>query len=84
MKRFLPILAVLFLGAWFCQRDRAGYAAQYHVREEHVHIEPKPRDCDFWYAPIGDKGCHYEQYVERYPLDDGTLGVAVGWRKRDR
>jgi len=26
-------------------------------------VDPKPTDCDFWHAPIGKKGCHYQTAV---------------------
>jgi hypothetical protein len=41
------------------------YAAQYKVATAEVHVDGKPGDCDFMYAPLGEKGCHYESTWER-------------------
>jgi hypothetical protein len=38
-----------------------GIALKYNVTMEQVIMDPKPPDCDFSEAPIGDKHCHYEQ-----------------------
>jgi hypothetical protein len=35
------------------------YAAQYQVIPSKVTVAKEPHDCDFWYAPIGDKFCEY-------------------------
>jgi hypothetical protein len=39
------------------------YAAEYGVSTDRVYIDPEPTDCDFWRAPLGVKGCHYEKLV---------------------
>ena len=31
------------------------YATIYQVNTAQVHVEKLPSDCDFWYAPLGDK-----------------------------
>ena len=31
--------------------------------ETDVHVAQKPHNCDFSYAPLGSKGCHYEKQV---------------------
>jgi hypothetical protein len=28
-----------------------------------IYLDPKPQDCDFWRAPVGNKGCHYQNVV---------------------
>ena len=38
------------------------YAVEYRVPTDKVYIDPKPTDCDFWRAPLGYKGCHYEDW----------------------
>lgn len=43
--------------------DVVWYSAEYGVSTDKVHIDPKPTDCDFWHAPVGFKGCHYEREV---------------------
>ncbi len=39
------------------------YALRYDTDSSHVHVAPKPTDCDFLHAPIGLKSCHYEKFV---------------------
>jgi len=39
------------------------YAIKYSVSADRVFVDPKPTDCDFWHAPLGNKGCHYERIV---------------------
>ena len=36
-------------------------ALKYHLTEDQVFMDPKPKGCDFTDAPLGDKHCHYEQ-----------------------
>jgi hypothetical protein len=43
------------------------YALGYDADEQYIHVTPKPRDCDFMHAPIGDKGCHYQRIVQVTP-----------------
>ena len=38
----------------------------------------RPRDCDFWKAPVGDKECRYDREV----IEDST-DVTVTWIKVD-
>ena len=39
------------------------YAFVNDTSEENVHVAPRPTDCDWGHAPLGDKGCHYEKQV---------------------
>jgi hypothetical protein len=58
------------------------YAAIYQVNTAQVHVEKLPSDCGFWYAPLGDKGCHYKKQVETAKGNDGRVtGVYVVWEK---
>ena len=36
-------------------------ALKYHLTEDQVFMDAKPKGCDFTDAPLGDKHCHYEQ-----------------------
>jgi hypothetical protein len=40
--------------------DRWWHAIWYGVDADQVSIDPKPPDCDFWYAPIGRKACTFK------------------------
>lgn len=44
-------------------RDKVSYGWTYSLSDENVHVSPKPKDCNWAYAPIGDKGCHYEKRI---------------------
>jgi hypothetical protein len=43
--------------------DPIWYSVEYSVNSAQVHWNPKPTDCDFIHAPLGDKGCHYKKTV---------------------
>ena len=44
--------------------------SKYAVSAERIYVDPKPTDCDFWHAPLGRKGCHYQRVViARYAID---------------
>ncbi len=50
------------------------YALRYHADSSRVQVVPRPADCDWSYAPLGRKGCHYEKevFVTRYSTDAKT------------
>lgn len=41
--------------------DRVWYSIMYSTDWKNVNIEKRPLDCDFFHAPVGDKGCHYKK-----------------------
>jgi hypothetical protein len=66
----LLIVGLLFLLAQFLERTKHPefltpgkyqLALQYHLTEDQVFMDPKPKGCDFTDAPLGDKHCHVEQ-----------------------
>jgi hypothetical protein len=58
---------IFALTVWFVLpaswTDPLWYFYTYKVNIEQVHSNPKPRDCDFLHAPLGEKGCHYKKSV---------------------
>ncbi len=77
--------------SWIATFDERGrdtwYAAKYSVSPGRVHVDSQPTDCDFWRAPIGLKGCHYDELVVAQPADEwvgnvGYLQVYVSWVKK--
>ena len=48
---------------WFTP-EKEKLADQYHVSQENVFVTAKPHGCDFNDAPLGNKHCHYEKYVD--------------------
>jgi hypothetical protein len=62
LSRFI-ILASALLVTTGCDSNLA-YRAQYpSARAEDIKVQSKPIDCDWDYAPLGRKGCHYEKRV---------------------
>jgi hypothetical protein len=58
---FLWFVWVVFVPeSW---RDLFNYSSKYNIQNDSVHFTPKPKDCDWGHAPIGDKGCHYKKQV---------------------
>jgi hypothetical protein len=65
--------------------DKIWIAAKHGVSYGHVQIIDKPQDCDFMHAPMGSKGCSYQQQAVKV---DDVLGstplqsfVYVRWMK---
>lgn len=51
---------------WSDAMVQGDYAKQYNIPEYQVHLYPKPQDCDFQWAPLGIKNCHYERKAFAY------------------
>ena len=51
---------------WGDEIKAVWYSATYRVPFNKVHIAEQPSDCDFWSAPLGKKGCHYESTLSAY------------------
>ena len=59
-----------------------GYAFKYSVSPSQVDVEPKPHDCEFMKAPVGNKYCHFEKEVDVVKDERGEItGVVVTWNK---
>lgn len=54
--------------------SRWAYGLKYGTDSGRVDVAPKPENCDWDYAPLGRKGCHYEKEVTvaRYSRDAKT------------
>lgn len=62
--------------------SRLGYAFEYFVAPAKVDVEPKPHDCGFTNAPVGNKSCHFEKEVNVVKDERGEItGVLVHWNK---
>ncbi len=44
--------------------DRVWYSSKYGATWKNVDVQKRPFDCDFFHAPIGDKGCHYKKNTD--------------------
>jgi hypothetical protein len=49
-------------------------AKVYKVSTDQVHVNKKPIDCDFHYAPVGYKGCQYKAVVKTYDKEGWLVG----------
>lgn len=59
----------------------AAYAWAYNVEHNQVFKSPKPHDCEWGAAPLGDKFCHYEKAITVENDVNGKPSVWVGWQK---
>lgn len=56
---------------------KSKYASRYGVSVEEVSLQEKPTSCDWWHAPIGDKGCHYDVVVRITRWNRSTDGKPI-------
>jgi hypothetical protein len=47
-----------------------------------VHTSDKPSDCDWTFAPLGRKGCHYDRVVTAYNAAGDLIAVDAAMPKR--
>lgn len=72
---------------WIPARNKTFNVYWYSVTKgtdsERVFFQAEPLDCDFLYAPIGNKGCHYDKVVTVIPKDEqhGEKSVDISWDK---
>jgi hypothetical protein len=60
------------------------YSSSYNIEFKSVTIEKRPRDCDFLFAPIGNKGCRYKKRTEVFGEEQRRAlvhSVTVYWEK---
>jgi len=62
---------IFFPTSW---QNAIWYGAEYRVSMTNVYTDPKPKDCDFIHAPLGDKGCSYKSRVKAFNAA-GVLGA---------
>jgi hypothetical protein len=65
------VIFVVALSVTFLWDSKLKYAFEYGVNLSDVHKDPKPHDCDWSKAPIGDKECHYEVEVLQTKVREG-------------
>jgi len=62
----IPVVLFMILGSHITSifpESPWAYALQYNTQSEYVVIDPKPHDCEFDKAPIGNKYCRFEKTV---------------------
>ena len=65
--------AIWYLAA-LLSLDPIWLARVYKVSADQVHVNKKPIDCDFFYAPVGYKGCQYKSVVKAYDKEGWLVG----------
>lgn len=50
--------------------DRAWYSMYYSADWNNVNITKRPSDCDFFHAPLGSKGCHYNKEKDIFAAEE--------------
>lgn len=67
---------------WLFPNGTFGYSVKFEVNEKDVFVQPKPHDCEWDKAPIGNKYCHFESVVTTENGANGKIkAVYVGWQK---
>jgi hypothetical protein len=85
-RGLLFLAAIGLCGAWVWSVaspmtwDQFRYSIEYETDQSNVYVEPKPHDCDFNKAPLGDKECHFEKVVTTGTAN-GKISVYVTWEK---
>jgi hypothetical protein len=76
---WIGILVIAGIAGWlyFVGFDATWYAVEYKVSPDKVHVDTKPKDCDFMHAPLGNKECHYEAKATAY--NAAGLSAAAGF-----
>ncbi len=60
MSDFVLFVVLVFVLSHYLFSAQWGHRLWYGARYDHLHYINKPADCNFFFAPIGEKDCHYE------------------------
>ncbi|MGA8692530.1 MAG: hypothetical protein WB689_01560, partial [Xanthobacteraceae bacterium] len=63
IKGWIRCLVFVAMAICFYWVGPSVYSIKYAVSADKIYVDPKPTDCDFWHAPLGKKGCHYQRVV---------------------
>jgi hypothetical protein len=63
IRRWICASFFLAITACFYWVGHSVYSIKYALSADKIYLDPKPPDCDFWYPPVGNKGCHYQNVV---------------------
>lgn len=58
--------------------SKARYEWSYDISSNQVTIDKRPKDCDFFHAPIGDKACKYKRQVSSIRVRTDSSDLARG------
>lgn len=68
---------IFFTLPGFVWHSKVRYAVQYNTGTNKVSIQRQPHDCNFFFAPVGDKDCHYERQVSTLRWAKSTGGLPI-------
>jgi hypothetical protein len=63
IRRWIWAAVFVAITACFSWVGPGVYSIKYALSADKIYLDPKPPDCDFWYLPVGNKGCHYQSVV---------------------
>ena len=63
IKGWIRCSVLVATAACFYWLGPSVYSIKYAVSADKIYLDPRPTDCDFWHAPLGKKGCHYQRMV---------------------
>ena len=63
---------LVFTAAPDMWNSKLRYSWWYNVAYKQVTLQKKPTDCNFFHAPLGDKGCHYDPQVNVVKVDNSN------------
>jgi hypothetical protein len=70
----LAMLAAIVAGLWFwLAPDSLQLTTKYNLPDSAVYVQPKPHNCDFDWAPIGNKGCRYVKHTMLLDAHDNEV-----------
>lgn len=58
------LVAFNYLLTYSLTTEKEGLAQEYRVSQDAIVIEPKPHGCAYDDAPLGNKHCHFEKFVD--------------------
>jgi hypothetical protein len=76
------IFAIVWLFGWLFY-PQLQYSLEYSVDLDNVTVMPKPHSCDWDYAPMGKKGCHYEKFVTVSEGENHRRLIFVDWQRQE-
>lgn len=74
---FIFIIVVLFDYASDAWHSTWRYALTHGIDSDKVTVQPRPHDCNFLAAPLGEKYCHYERIVSTVRWATSTTGNPI-------
>ena len=73
---FIGLLIVVGIVVWIWQPQWL-VKRWYSEGARQVSIAPKPHDCEFMTAPLGDKHCHYDKVIDKVMWATSTRGDPI-------